>query len=162
MVKQRGKRNVVRSTRFVRPAFLLLAMSVAGGGCAGYTLKGKVTRGDISYAAVVDADDPRLDGPGIPGVMITLETDPDRLRREHVGDAVTDGEGNFSIAVRRPGAGVLIYDVGIEARRKGYEGVRQMFRLPPKGKRLFITLRAGPDTLEEREESPYEQYERFR
>ena len=94
--------------------------------------------------------------------MLSMETDPNELRREHVGDAVSDSAGNFSISVQRPGAGILIYDVGVEVRRKGYEGARQMFRLPPKGKRLLITLRRGPDTLEEREETPYEQYERFR
>lgn len=154
---------MMRCDAFIRLSFALALLAASAmGGCAGYTLKGKVIRGDISYIAVVDANDPRLEGPGLSGATLSLETDPDKLRREFVGDAVSDGAGNFSISVQRPGAGILIYDVGLEVRRKGYEGVRQMFRLPPKGKRMLITLRAGPDTLEEREESPYEQYERFR
>lgn len=147
-------------TRFAT-ALSIAAMTVAGG-CAGYTLQGRVTEGDISYAAVLDQSDSRLSGGrGIPGVQVALETDPGRLKREFVGESVTDGDGNFSIRVARPGAGILLYDVGIEARRKGYEGVRQSFRLPPKGKRVFITLRPGPDTLTD-EESLMERYERFR
>lgn len=144
-------------------ALLIVAMAAGAAGCAGYKLEGKVVRGDISYAAIVDAKDPRFEeSGGVPGVMISLETDPDRLSREYVGDAVTDADGNFSISVRRPGAGILMYDVGLEARRKGYEGVRQTFRLPPNSKKVLITLRAGADTLPEKEESLMEQYERFK
>ncbi len=154
--------ETIRWRTFVTPLVVLAVMAAGLGGCSGYTMKGKVVAGDISYAAIVDADDPRLEGPGIASAMISLETDPDKLSREPVGDAVSDTAGNFSISVRRPGAGILIYDVGMQVRRKGYEGVSQTFRLPPQGKRILITLRGGPDTLPPEEETPYEQYEKFK
>lgn len=139
---------------------LLAAMTLTG--CTVYSLQGKVIEGDISYIAVVDASDERLDGPGLAGAAISLETDPGKLRREHVGDAVSGAGGAFSIRVNRTGAGVLIYDVGIKAQRPGYEGVRQIFRLPPSGKRLLIFLHPGVDQLTDDEESLMEQYKRFK
>jgi len=141
----------------------LSIIAVAGlTSCTGYTLHGKVIEGDISYATVVSSTDTRLGGPGVAGVAVTLETDPGRLKREPAGSATTDPSGEFSIRVRRPGAGFLIYDVGIEAHRPGYQGVRHEFRLPSASKRVLITLQPGADTLRRREESPFEQADRFK
>ena len=96
------------------------------------------------------------------GIRITLETDPEQLNREKVGETVTRPDGTFTIKLRQPGARVLIYDVGLEARASGYQGVQHLFRLPPQSRRVLIMLRPGPNQLPEREESLYEQYERFR
>jgi hypothetical protein len=141
----------------VPAAFVLLAT-----GCTSYSLQGKVIAGDISYVAVVDASDERLSGPGLVGASLALETDPGKLKREHVGDAVSSSDGSFSIRVNRPGAGLLIYDVGIRVQRNGYEGVQQIFRLPSSGKRVLVILRPGVDQLKEEEESLMEQFERFK
>lgn len=147
-----------------RPA-TLLTLTVAAltlASCGGYTLRGRVIDGDISYATVVGANDERLSMPGVGGVTVTLETDPGRVKREFIGEAVSNPDGEFEIRVRKPGAGFLMYDAGIEARRRGYEGVRHMFPLPSSSKRLLIMLRPGNDTLPEREGTLMEQYEQFR
>jgi hypothetical protein len=141
----------------VSAAFVLLAT-----GCTSYSLQGKVIAGDISYIAVVDASDERFNGPGLVGASLSLETDPGKLKREHVGDAVSSSDGWFSIRVNRPGAGLLIYDVGIRVQRNGYEGVQQIFRLPSSGKRVLVILRPGVDQLKDEEESLMEQFERFK
>ncbi|RMH29778.1 MAG: carboxypeptidase regulatory-like domain-containing protein [Planctomycetota bacterium] len=161
-MRRPNRHATLRSSRSAGPAILVALALVGFGGCSGYTLRGKVIEGDISYAAVVSADDERLTGPGVAGVTVSMETDPGRLRREPVGSATSGPDGSFSIRVRRPGAGILIYDVGIEARRDGYQGVRHQFRLPPGSKRLLITLQPGRDTLQPQEESLMEQFERFR
>ena len=140
----------------------LLVCSWLMASCAGYSLRGKVIEGDVSFASIVGADDGRLTGPGVPGVKVSLETDPGRIQREFVGEAVTDADGDFAIRVRRPGAGFLIYDVGLDAHRDGYEGVRQIFRLPGSSKRVLIVLNPGRDTFPEREETPMEMYDRFK
>jgi len=131
-------------------------------GCASYTLKGKVIAGDISYIAVVDANDDRLAGPGLAGVSVTMETDPGKLNHDQVGDTVSGSNGDFSIPVQKLGAGILIYDVGVEARRKGYEGVSQMFRLPPSSRRVLIMLRVGADALPPKADTLLEQYDKFK
>lgn len=131
-------------------------------GCSGYVLKGKVIRGDISYIAVVGADDDRLQGPGLAGVSISLESDPGRLNHDDVGESVSGSNGNFEIAVRKLGAGVLIYDINMEARRKGYQGVSQMFRLPRGNKRVLIMLRPGVEVLPPKEDTLLEQYNKFK
>jgi len=125
-----------------------LAVAAAATGCAPYTLRGKVVEGEVSFIAVVDADDPRLDGPGLSGAMLTLQTDPQRLNRKTVGSAVSDADGGFSIPVNEVGAGVLIYDMGLEARKKGYSPAEQFFRLPPAGKRVLVLLAPGGSAAE--------------
>lgn len=130
--------------------------------CSGYTLRGRVIEGDISYASVVNREDIRLGQRGVGGVTVSLETDPGTVKREFVGESVSDEDGEFEIRVDKAGAGFLIYDVGVEARRRGYEGVRHMFRLPSSSRRLLVVLRPGTDTLTEREGTLMEQYDRFR
>jgi len=161
---------MTRSTRRARPqplrrfapAFMAALAPLLLGACSSYTLRGKVIEGDVSYVAVVDREDARLEGDGVAGAVVTLQSDPDKLSREMVGEAVTDGEGNFSIPIRKVGAGFLIYDVGLEARAKGYTGASHVFRLPPGGRRVLVMLEAGPNALPERDDDPYEQYKRFR
>ncbi|RMD66106.1 MAG: hypothetical protein D6824_01455 [Planctomycetota bacterium] len=115
-------------------------------GCAPYTLRGKVVEGDVSFIAVVDASDPRLDGPGLSGALLTLQTDPQRLNRKTVGSAVSGADGSFSIPVNEVGAGLLIYDMGLKARKQGYSPTEQFFRLPPANKRVLVLLAPGAAT----------------
>jgi len=131
-------------------------------GC-GYTMRGKVVEGEVTYIAIVDANDPRLEGRGVGGVNISLETDPDRLSREQVGRTVSQQDGSFSMDVDAFGAGFLQYDVGITAHRRGFETATNLFRLPSSGKRILIMMAPGVgDESWRRPESPFEQYERFR
>jgi len=98
-------------------SMLLLIVLSAAAGCQSYTVQGRVIEGEISYVSIVSADEARLgeQGVGVPNVRVRLETDPERLRREIVGETVTDEEGYFSIPFARPGAGVLMYDIGVTA-----------------------------------------------
>ncbi|MEC9372847.1 MAG: hypothetical protein VYC34_03350 [Planctomycetota bacterium] len=130
-------------------------------GCGGYQLKGKVIEGDVSYIAIVPASDPRFDGPGIGSAELRLENNPDKLNRETIGSAVSLPDGSFSVPVDAPGAGVLLYDVGLFVRCGGYIGAEQFFRLPPSDKRLLVILQRGVDRRQGREETPTEMYERL-
>lgn len=146
-----------------RIAILLVALLAPLGACAPYKLQGKAIEGDVSFITIVAADDPRLEGPGIPGVQVRLESDPQKLNREVAGDALTDAEGNFSIPFDKVGAGMLLYDVGIQARRKGFSPADSEFSLPPSGKRVLIILEPGVDNANWRSDSELlDQAEKFR
>jgi len=132
-----------------------------GTGCSSYSLKGKVIEGDISYVAIVGQDDPRLQQEGIGSVSLRLETDPDKISRETAGEGLSQADGSFSVPFNQMGGGVLLYDVGLSARKPGYETVEHAFRLPPKNRRILVIMRPGSAGPEEGE-STYEQYERFR
>lgn len=108
--------------------------------CSTYQLKGKVVEGEISYIAVVEADDPRLTGPGIHATRIELWNDPTRLNRELIGEVMSDQSGSFSIPVEEIGAGFLMYDVGVKTDRPEYVPAELNFRLPPKEQRILIML----------------------
>lgn len=126
---------------------MVFVLTVAAlGGCSPYALKGRVVTGDFSYIAVVDANDPRLDGTGIPSAHVELWTDPEHIRRKRVGSTVSDGDGWFSIKVDEFGAGVLEYDVGLFAQREGFARAQQAFRLPSQRQRILVVLRRGADT----------------
>lgn len=141
----------------------LLVAALALTGCNSYTLQGRVVAGDISYAAVVDADDPRLAEPGISGASIRLETDPSRISREVVGETVSGADGSFSIPFRKVGGGVLMYDVGITVRRNGYQPATLQFKLPPGARRLLVIMTPGPDRMGDPDaDDPMKQYERYR
>jgi hypothetical protein len=141
-------------------ALLLLA---ALAGCAPYTLQGKVIEGDITFIAIVDADDPRLEGPGLANAEVRLQTDPQRINREVVGTTISSGDGTFSIPFSEIGAGVLLYDVGLQVRRGGYQRAEQMFRLPPSDRRVLVILCPGADRGGwGDEDDPLQTYERFR
>lgn len=141
---------------------VIALVAAALGSCSPYTLRGKVIPGDISYVAMVDREDPRLEESGLEGAQVVLETDPDRLNRETVGEAVTDAEGNFAISVDQVGAGFLLYDMGLRVTRPGYQRATQMFKLPSSEQRALVILKPGQDAGGDRPEDPYEQYKKFR
>jgi hypothetical protein len=92
---------------------------------------------------VVDPGDPRLSENGLPGVQVALVMDPMKINRERIGGAFSDAAGEFSVSVDQPGAGWMLYDVGVYASKGGYTDAQGFFRLPPKGKRLLIMLHSG-------------------
>ena len=132
------------------------------GGCGSYELKGRVVRGDVSWAGVVDKDDPRLQEAGVAGVQISLVTDPMKINRERVSGSLSDNAGDFALPVDEPGAGFLIYDVGAYASKPGYLDAEGFFRLPSKDKRLLIVMHPGQSQNRAGtvgRESLYDQYE---
>ena len=129
------------TSRAIRSLFvlaLLVAVTSQLVACGGYQLRGTVVRGDYSAIEFVQADDPRLDGPGIGGVSLHLQSDPNKLNRETIARTTSAPDGAFAIPVDLPGAGFLIYDVGLYARKESYSPAQNLFRLPGKGKRVLI------------------------
>lgn len=124
--------------------WMLVPLAALLGACSPYALQGRVVTGDVSYAALVDASDPRLTGgTGVGGVEIELWTDPEKPNRERVSSAVSDGDGSFSLRVDEVGAGFLNYDCAIMTRGKGVEPVNHAFRLPPSSQRLLVIVKKG-------------------
>lgn len=148
-------------------AMVLLALGAAMllSGCGSYEMQGRVVQGDLSYVQVVDADDPRLSGgTGLTGVSIRLMMDPMRAGRKVLGETVSGASGEFSIPVDKVGAGYLEYDVGLGARRRGFETAESFFRLPPGKKRILVMLSPGTSTegMFNDEHDLMKEYERFR
>lgn len=131
----------VRLTR--RSAVALLAMISLMAGCGTYQLQGKTVPGPVSAVYLVDRDDPRLDQPGLPGATVSLTLDPDRLSAKHVGEYKTDPDGRFAIEVKELGAGVLEYDVRLDAHLAGHGAAVENFRLPSRNKRVLVMLGEG-------------------
>ena len=119
-------------------------------GCTGYTLQGRVLSGPVTAVRVVDADDPRLEDPGLAGAVIDLTLDPGSLARISVPPSIAGSDGSFAIPIDQFGAGLLEYDVSIVVRCEGHESAAQVLRLPLAQKRMLVWLAAGPDTRSQR------------
>jgi len=144
-------------------ALVLGAVTTLCAACgSGYQLRGKVIEGDISFIAVVSKDDPRLDGPGIPGVTVVLVNDPNKLSKETLGTGISDGQGDFSIGAGLVGAGFFRYDAGVTAERRGYEYATSQFNLPASDRRVLIMLRPGSNGSPIGESDAWSDYEKFR
>lgn len=150
-----------RSGALVSAALAALALAGALPGCAGYTLRGRVIAGDVSYVAVVEASDPRLAAPGLAGAEVDLVSDPDRARRKRIASGVTDGAGEFSLPVAETGAGFLNYDVALSVRREGYATAQNVFLLPSGSKRVLVILKAGAPGRSGAEEDLLKEFERY-
>ncbi len=113
-----------------------------------YSLQGRVVRGDYSAVEVVDSSDPRLSDPktALSGVAVSVQADPNKINRKTLGRAVSARGGEFSLPVDEFGAGVLDYDVGVFARKKGYEPAEGFYKLPGGSRRILITMTPGQDT----------------
>lgn len=150
--------------QIVAPMLALLAFGAALTGCSsgGYQLQGKVIEGDISFIAVVNSDDPRLEEQGVSGVSVTLVSDPNKLNRETLGEAISQVDGSFSIGVGLVGAGFFQYDAGVNASRDGYERASSQFNLPPSGKRVLIMMRKGYNSQGMSDNDPWQDYEKFK
>lgn len=129
-----------------------LALVLAG--CESYQLRGKAVAGMVSTVEVVDANDERLEGPGLSGVRIEGWIDPDRLDREQLPIRSTDGNGSFAIPVTATGAGFLEYDLYVAASAAQRSQASQTLRLPGANKRLLITLAPGDGYRQRRYSDP--------
>jgi len=124
--------------------------------CGGYQLRGTVVDGyhpSVSMKTpgifVVNANDPRLDTPGLPGATLSLMLDPNSLNAKDIGDAATGPDGKFAMPVGH-GAGVLMYDAMIIAQRPDHITATSITRLPGGNKRLLIVLPPGVDNYKPR------------
>ena len=123
--------------------------AVTLGACSPYTLSGRVIQGDASYIMLVKSDDPRLsvtDVSGVTGVSLRMTMDPGTLRRDVVANSVSGLEGEFELPVDRVGAGLLEMNMGVLARKTGYQSAEGFFELPGSGaSSLLIVLAPGQD-----------------
>ena len=138
----------------------LLLVACALGGCGHYVLQGKVLSGPTPGVSVVDADDERLQARGLDRATYELTLDPRSLNRKVLARGIVAPDGSFSIPIREPGAGILEYDFELLVRHEGHGSAVWGFRLPPRGKALFVTLAPGPDRYQPRED-PYREAETY-
>jgi len=132
----------VRTLERILPA---MALALLLGGCGPYALQGRIVRGDVSYVTVVDKDDPRLAGPGVEGVQVDLVVDPGDLSKTRMAPEFSGAEGDIRLPVRKPGARILKYEVGVTARREGFRSAYGVFDLPMGSRRLLVVLAPGRD-----------------
>lgn len=140
-----------RTRTLARRAVVLTACAAALAlqACGPYTLKGRVIQGDVSSVAIVDDDDRRLGdegGPGLSGVGLKLTLEPARLNRKLVAQEYSADDGSFELPVDEAGAGLLEFEAGILARRRGFQSAEGVFMLPGGSKRVLIILAPGRDT----------------
>lgn len=121
------------------------ALAISVSACSPYALRGKVIEGQGSYVTIVDASDPRLAEPGLSGAAVTLVLDPTQLNRKTLASGISGADGEVSLKVDEFGAGMLEYDVGVYARRRGREPAEGYFRLPGSSQRVLISLAPGED-----------------
>ena len=131
--------------RAVLMAACMVLLGIGMTGCGGYAMRGRVVSGDVSYVAVVDPGDPRLDGKGLAGVSLHVQSDPGRLNRKTVGRGVSGADGEINVPIDLIGAGMLEYEAGVFARRKGREPANGFFELPSSKKRILIVMSTGED-----------------
>ncbi len=155
--------------RSLRPVVLVLlaavftAIAVGCGG--GYTLSGRVVRGETGFTTFVSPA--QLDqGKPVAGAQIMVYRDPDTPKRSLVGKAVSDGNGNFEVFLDGFGVGWMDEMWEIRVDRPPYDRLESLERLPSAkaGRGLLITLRPGfgePDDAWERDDL-IQQYEKFR
>lgn len=118
--------------------WLLLASFLAG--CGTYQLRGKVVAGEQSAVRVVDGDHPAFQRAGLKDVRVECVIDPQSLGKESLPVQRTTRKGWFTVPVDVFGAGVLLYDVEVVAKDGAHAPASRIFRLPPRNKRLLITL----------------------
>jgi len=132
-------------------ALVLVCAAVFAVGCAStYQVRGRVIRGMQANVELIDSDDDRITGQDTSagGAIVWAVWEPGNgIDRKALGRFVSDAQGNFSIPVDEPGAGFLIYEIELTARRTGHQGVAQTVRVPGMGQRVLITLPHGADTL---------------
>ncbi len=142
----------------------VLVSTAAGlSGCSSYVLQGKVIAGPISHMAFVGADDNRLGESGMDGVRVTLRRDPGRLSTHLVASAITDLNGNFSLAVDELGAGWMEEEWLLVARKPGFQNAIWQQRLTMKHPKMQLLVTMTPGYSEpDRHEDLMDQYEQFR
>lgn len=142
----------------------VLVSTAAGlSGCSSYVLHGKVIAGPISHMTFVGADDNRLGESGMSGVWVTLRRDPGRLSTHLVASAITDVDGNFSLAVDELGAGWMEEEWLVVARKPGFQNATWQQRLTMKHPKMQFLVTLTPGYSEpDRHEDLMDQYEQFR
>ena len=151
-------------SRFMLGAMLLAGVMLQAGCSGGYLLRGKVVEGDIGSIGFVQADDPRLEEPGVGGVKIVIHRDGDKPWPQRVAEGSSGLGGEVAISIDEFGAGWMIERWLVESYRPGYETHESILAFPAQSdrRRLLITLAPGAASPLRPERELMDQYERFR
>ena len=146
------------------PALVALTMLTNLAGC-GYTLSGKVVRGEYGSILFVPSVDEQFQDQPVPYASVKVYRDPDTPNRELIGTGRSNRDGEVSVPLKAFGAGWMVEQWEIEVVTPGYETVASRVTLPSSGKKLkmLIVLVAGRSMTPSTEsEKLWEQYEQFR
>jgi hypothetical protein len=114
---------------------VMLALGTLCAACAPVRIQGTVVEGDVTFIALVNADDPRLKGKGIADAKVAAvpQGAPGAAVR-----GVSDEKGRFSLPLK--GTSDLIRPWSFEAAAPGYVTAREVSPTPTAGQRLLIHL----------------------
>ena len=153
---------MTKTSRCILAIVSLLTLSWALPGC-GYTLHGKVMRGDTSAIDLIHDIDPRHKEQGLANVEVVVRRDPKDPNPQLVGRTRTDAAGNFALKINEFGAGWMEEQWLVQARLANHQNASSLMKLPDKGKwGLIITLAPGTATPLDTHEEIMEDYEKFK
>lgn len=132
------------------------------GGCASYTLRGKVIEGFDSGIFIVPAEDPRLAETGVRQVNVNIYRDPGSLKQSLIASTSSDPDGAFAVELPAFGAGWMDELWLIETTRRDYRNNSAKVRLPSKRQRLLIVVSPGRATPSHQRDDLWEEYQRYR
>jgi hypothetical protein len=146
------------------PRFLAAALLATFGllsltGCSSSKVQGKVIQGDVSFIAVVESDDARLDGPGLSGATIRVRSDPGKLRGETLAQGVSAPDGQFTLSIGEMAA--LAGPVGLSVKKPGYQSATGALSVPGRDRRLLVIMKPGVDSGSDTED-PRDTIERYK
>jgi len=143
-------------------AFIVIALSSLPG--CGYTLYGKVVRGEIASIETVHEIDPRLKGPGIINAEVIVRRDPKSPQPEMVGRTRSGDAGTFAMHIGEFGAGWMEEQWLVQAGMTGFANTQQMTKLPAGGGKwqLLITLAPGQSSPLDQPDQISQEIERFK
>jgi hypothetical protein len=158
--------SILRSAqRIFRHALLAACVAAATilAGC-GYTLRGKVVRGDVSSVEIVHEIDPRMKAAGLANAEVLVHRDPKTLNRRLVGRDYTDASGRFTMHLGEFGAGWMEEQWLVQSWLTGYQNAEALTKLPSKGSKwmLLVTLAPGQSVPVQTQDDFMRDYERFK
>jgi hypothetical protein len=154
---------MIRTTQHLLAVISVLLIALALPGC-GYTLKGKVLRGDASNVDLMHDIDQRYKQQGMANVEVVVRRNPKDPNPELIGRTRTDAFGNFSMSIKEFGAGWMEEQWLVQARLAGHQNASAVMKLPAKDSKwgLLITLAPGTETPLDMHEEIMEDVERFK
>lgn len=148
-----------------RSTIVLLVLMLALPACGGYTLRGKVIRGDFNDIQLVHETDPRVHAmaPGLLNAEILVKRDPNTLNTKLVGRTRSGSDGNFSLSISEFGAGWMDEQWLVQAVLSGYQNTETVLKLPSSRKwRLLIIMSPGTSTPSDTSRDFMEDFQQFR
>lgn len=150
-----------RRRNLIGTLILLVLPLLAAGGCQPHMLQGRVISGPISSVYVVPKSDTRLQqGQPVSMAHVQFTLDPNSLGLKRLGTHATEQNGEFAVPIDEFGAGLLEYELGVVARRRGFNSANMVVPFPSSDKRLLIILASGRDQYQSPED-PFADVDHF-